>query len=108
MSQLTTPAGHSASFVYKRSPKVGNPIASILKSNVEGSPVLIVLDPVFNFWGFTMLQAADVLGLEKQGFRIEMSKVQAVEIRLAFTGCRFQSLSGSLRSAEFKKLGFRA
>ena len=35
-----------------------------------------------------------------------MSKVQAVEIRLAFAGCRFQSLSGSLRSEEFKKLGF--
>ena len=39
---------------YSRSPKVGNPIASILKSNVYGIPALIVLNPVFNFLGSTI------------------------------------------------------
>ena len=39
---------------YSRSPKVGNPIASILKSNVKGIPALFVLNPVSNFLGFTI------------------------------------------------------
>ena len=38
---------------YSRSPKIGNPIASILKSHVWGIPALIVLNPVSNFLGFT-------------------------------------------------------
>ena len=40
--------------VYSRSPKVGNPIASILKSHIWGIPALIVLNPVSNFLGFTI------------------------------------------------------
>ena len=43
---------------YSRSPKVGNPIASILKSNAEGIPGLFVLNPVSNFLGFTINQWA--------------------------------------------------
>ena len=39
---------------YSKSPKVGNPIASILKSNVKGIPALFGLNPVFNFMGFTV------------------------------------------------------
>ena len=41
--------------VYSRSPKVGNPVASILKSNVKGIPALFGLNPVSNFMGFTVL-----------------------------------------------------
>ena len=37
---------------YSRSPKVGNPIASILKSKVQGIPALFGLDSVSNFMGF--------------------------------------------------------
>ena len=40
--------------VYSRSPKVGNPIASILKTNVWGIPALFGLHPVSNFMGFTV------------------------------------------------------
>ena len=39
---------------YSRSPKVGNPIASILKSHAKGIPALIVLNPVSNFLGLTI------------------------------------------------------
>ena len=38
----------------KSSPKVGNPIASILKGIVEGIPALFVLNPVSKFLGFTI------------------------------------------------------
>ena len=37
-----------------RSLKVGNPIASILKSNVKGIPALFGLNPASNFMGFTV------------------------------------------------------
>ena len=40
--------------VYSRSPKVGNPMASILKSSVYGIPALFVLNPVSNFLGLTI------------------------------------------------------
>ena len=40
---------------YSISPRDGNPIASILKSNAEGIPALFVLNPVFNFLGFPIL-----------------------------------------------------
>ena len=40
---------------YSRSQKVGNPIASILKSNVYGIPTLFGLNPVSNFMGFTVI-----------------------------------------------------
>ena len=40
--------------VYSRSQKVGNPIASTLKSNVEGIPALFGLNQVSNFMGFTV------------------------------------------------------
>ena len=43
-----------AATAYSRSPKVGNPIASILKSNVQGIPALFGLNPVSNFMGFTV------------------------------------------------------
>ena len=36
---------------YGRSPQAGNPIASILKSNVYGIPALAVLNPVSNLFG---------------------------------------------------------
>ena len=36
---------------YSRSPKVGNPKASILKSGTSGIPALIVLKPISKFWG---------------------------------------------------------
>ena len=39
---------------YSRSLKVGNRIASILKSNVQGTPALFGLYPVSNFMGFTV------------------------------------------------------
>ena len=47
MIQLFTPYAVEA-------PKVENPIASILKSNVEGIRTSIVLSPVSNFMGFTL------------------------------------------------------
>ena len=40
---------------YSRSPRVGKPIAAILKSNVEGMPALFVLNPVSNFVGFIIM-----------------------------------------------------
>ena len=40
--------------VCSRSPKVGNPIASILKSKVYGIPALFVLNPVSNFLGYSI------------------------------------------------------
>ena len=46
-----------------RSPKVGNPIASILKRNVKGIPALFGLNPVSNFMGFTVGRGAG-------GFRV--------------------------------------
>ena len=39
---------------FKRSPKVGNPRASILKRNVWEIPALFGLNPVSNFMGFTV------------------------------------------------------
>ena len=39
---------------YSRSPKVGNPVASILKSHVQGIPALFGLNPVSNFMGSTV------------------------------------------------------
>ena len=42
-------------YLYSRSPKVGNPIASTLKSNVWGIPALFGLNPVSNFMGFIVL-----------------------------------------------------
>ena len=36
------------------SPKVGNPVASILRSNVQGIADLFVLNAVSNFLGFTI------------------------------------------------------
>ena len=39
---------------YSRSPKVGNPIASIPKSIVKGIPALFGLKPVSNFMGITV------------------------------------------------------
>ena len=58
--------------VYSRSPKVGNPIASILKSHVQGIPALFDLNPVSNFTGFTVglsgfsvLRLLSSLGLKK-------------------------------------------
>ena len=40
--------------LYSRSQKIGNPIASILKSNVKGISALFGLSPVSNFMGFTV------------------------------------------------------
>ena len=40
--------------VYSRSPKVGNPIASILKRNAKGIPALFGLNRVSNFMEFTI------------------------------------------------------
>ena len=40
--------------VNSRSPKVGNPIASILKSNEEGISEIFGLHPVANFMEFTV------------------------------------------------------
>ena len=40
---------------YSRSPKVGNPIASILESNVYGISALFGLNPVSNFMGSTIV-----------------------------------------------------
>ena len=39
---------------YSKGQKVGNPIASILKSNVLGIPALFGLNPVSNFMAFTV------------------------------------------------------
>ena len=39
---------------YSRSQKVGNPVASVLKSNVKGIPALFGLNPVSNFTGFAL------------------------------------------------------
>ena len=41
--------------MYSKSPKVGNPIASILKGNVKGIPALFGLNPVSNSIGFTVV-----------------------------------------------------
>ena len=62
--------------VCSRSPKVGNPIASILKSNVEGIPALFGLTPVSNFVGFT------VKGLRIHG-RLQSSSFEC----LSSVGC---------------------
>ena len=43
-----------AGLPYGRSPTVGNPTASILKSNVYGIPALFGLNPVSNFMGFAV------------------------------------------------------
>ena len=54
---------------YSRSPRVGNPIASIPQSHASGIPALIVLNSVSNFLGFTI------------GFRVSFDsglRVQAV------------------------------
>ena len=40
--------------VYSRSPTVGNPITSILKSNAQGIPAPFGFNPVSNFTGFTV------------------------------------------------------
>ena len=40
--------------VYSRGPKVGNPIAAILKSNAKGIPGLFGLNRVSNFMEFTV------------------------------------------------------
>ena len=42
---------------YSRSLKVGNPLASILKSNVWGIPALFGLNQVSNFMGITVVVA---------------------------------------------------
>ena len=39
--------------------EVGNPIASILKTNVKGIPALFVLNPISNFLGFRIVPAQD-------------------------------------------------
>ena len=44
--------------VYSRSLKVGNPIASILKSNGKGIPALFGLNRVSNFMEFTVYGAS--------------------------------------------------
>ena len=49
-------------FAFVRSPKVGNPIASILESKAKGMPALFDLNPVSNLLGFTK-------GLCVYGFR---------------------------------------
>ena len=50
---------------YSRSQKVGNPIASILKSNVKGIPALFGLSPVSNFMRLTIrLAVASPLTLD--------------------------------------------
>ena len=57
---------------YSRSLKVGNPIASILKSNVSGIPALFGLNPVSNFKGFTVetRRAWGVWEFGVQGLRV--------------------------------------
>ena len=59
--------------VYSRSPRVGNPIASILKSNVKVIPALFDLNPASNFMGFTIgcLAPRDRVFGYGQCFRIE-------------------------------------
>ena len=42
---------------YGKSPKLGNPIARILKSNVQGFPALFCLNPVSNFGVHCTLKA---------------------------------------------------
>ena len=46
--------GFTGLWVHSRSPKVGNSIASILKTNVWGIPALFGLNQVSNFMGFTV------------------------------------------------------
>ena len=41
---------------YCRSPKVGNPRASVLKGHAQAIPALIVLNPVSNFLGYTIAE----------------------------------------------------
>ena len=54
MFKVAFPNLSSPREAYSRSQKVGNPIASILKSNVWGIPALFGLNPVSNFMGFTV------------------------------------------------------
>ena len=42
---------------YSRSRKVGNLIASIFKSNIQGTPALFGLNPVSNLLGCTVILA---------------------------------------------------
>ena len=48
------PSSKNPKTPYGRNPKVGNPIASILKSNAHEIPALFVLNPVSNFLGFAI------------------------------------------------------
>ena len=61
---------------YSRSPKVGNSIASILKSNAQGIPALIVLNPVSKVSGpaipcscsrLSILEASMLAQMQAQG-----------------------------------------
>ena len=74
---LTKPYIHpkNLKYPYSRSPKVGNPMASILKSKVKGIPALFGLIPVSNFLGLTVKepQRTTHLGLDLLGFGFGLS-----------------------------------
>ena len=55
---------------YSRSPIVGNPIASILKSNAKGIPALFVLNPVSNFLWFTIGGSPPAQGSKSASWKI--------------------------------------
>ena len=46
---------------YSRSPEAGNPIASVLNNQVQGTPALIVLNPASNSLGFTVGEEVELL-----------------------------------------------
>ena len=64
---------NNQALIYSRSPKVGNPIASILRTNVYGIPALFGLNPVSNFKGLTVSLGFRMISiLYLKGMRILM------------------------------------
>ena len=63
------------SWIYSRSQKVGNPIASVLKTNVQGIPALVGLNPVSNFMEFTVLQSPQQPNLQADRLLFEHSRL---------------------------------
>ena len=77
-----------ADYGYSRSSKVGNPIASILKSHVQGIPALFDLNPVSNFTGFTVDGLGFCVGIwgVVQGFGVLGSGITYFGLLLRVTG----------------------
>ena len=68
--------------MYSKSPKVGNPIASILKGNVKGIPALFGLNPVSNSIGFTIKKSPVAGSLKGPKDRLQTIQNQGVGVQV--------------------------